>query len=267
MICEIPGQAEPTAFRNYILVEISESSEIPEHKELREETSHNLPSQAETPEQGSPWEDALFPLLALGVAVYLAQMWWSDFKAKAKGEDVKGALPGTTPCPPLAIYIGICGALVLLIGQILGEYGLDLVAEQSDIVWLFLLQMIAAAVWEEVIFRGFLVIENRGKQLLLGSIIVVSLIFAIGHPHLWSLDFPEGVSAWQFWKGDLEFHWTTKAFYSTGWLFVMSLWFYWMRFASFNPKRSLLPCMAAHLAYNLGVFITKLAQGHVVGLY
>jgi hypothetical protein len=50
-------------------------------------------------------------------------------------------------------------------------------------------------------------------------------------------------------------------------LFVGSLWFYAVRFARFNPQRSLLPCFAAHAAKNLGVIIIKLLQGHLVGAW
>jgi len=48
-------------------------------------------------------------------------------------------------------------------------------------------------------------------------------------------------------------------------VFAGSLWFYAVRFASWNPQRSLLPCFAAHAAKNLGVIAVKAAQGFVVG--
>ncbi|MGF1483242.1 MAG: lysostaphin resistance A-like protein [Opitutales bacterium] len=224
-------------------------------------------TQPEESAEARPVEDALFPLIAFAIGAYLAWLWRSDLLARRQGEEAKGALPGTTLCKPVALYIASAGALVLLGLQIVGEYGLGIVAEQTDIAWLFLLQMMAAAVVEEVIFRGYLVVQNKGKAVLWGGIVTVSLVFAVGHPHLWTLDFPDGVSAWEFWKGDFELHFDTKAIYSTSWLFVMSLWFYFVRFATFNLERSLLPCMVAHLIYNLGVFVTKLLQGHVVGLY
>jgi membrane protease YdiL (CAAX protease family) len=250
------------AFKKYILAENSETPETSEFQAVEGEAS-----EPGAEGEDSPWADALFPLLALAVAAYLAKWWWDDFCAQKRGESVKGALPGATPCGGLALGIAAAGALVLLAAQVGGEYALGIVAEQSTIAWLFLVQMIAAAVWEEVIFRGFLVVESKGRAALLGSIVAVSLLFALGHPHLWSLEFAEGVSSWTFWEGDLDFHFTTKAIFSTGWLFAMSLWFYAMRFAPFNPRRSLLPCVAAHLVYNLGVFFTKLAQGHVEGLF
>jgi len=52
-------------------------------------------------------------------------------------------------------------------------------------------------------------------------------------------------------------------------VFLFSFWLYAMRFPlrypKLNPSRSLIPCIAAHLAKNLGVFVIKLAQGHVSG--
>ena len=44
-----------------------------------------------------------------------------------------------------------------------------------------------------------------------------------------------------------------------------TLWFYAVRFWPLNPTRSLLPCVAAHAAKNLGVLAVKAAQGHVSG--
>ena len=49
--------------------------------------------------------------------------------------------------------------------------------------------------------------------------------------------------------------------------FAGSLWFYALRFAPFNPGRSLLPCIVGHLTKNLGVFALKGAAGFVSGWY
>ena len=48
-------------------------------------------------------------------------------------------------------------------------------------------------------------------------------------------------------------------------IFAASLWFYTVRFFGLNPQRSLLPCVAAHAAKNLGVFTIKYVQGFVGG--
>jgi hypothetical protein len=50
-------------------------------------------------------------------------------------------------------------------------------------------------------------------------------------------------------------------------LFLNSIWFYTLRFCKWNPRHSLLPCFAAHIASNVMVFVVKLAQGHVTSLY
>ena len=74
------------------------------------------------------------------------------------------------------------------------------------------------------------------------------------HPFLWE---------WQ--QGGLVLHLGAKGWFSTAMIFAGSLWFYAVRFLPANPARSLLPCIAAHAAKNLGVFAIKYAQGFVSG--
>jgi membrane protease YdiL (CAAX protease family) len=119
-------------------------------------------------------------------------------------------------------------------------------------VWFFVFAIIAAGVVEEVIFRGYLVIDHKGRALLIASAVGFSLIFAIIHGHLWSRE------------DGFEWTLTAKAFFSTGILFANSLWFYAVRFGPWNPKRALFPCMLAHAASNLGVFFVKWAQGYLI---
>ena len=116
----------------------------------------------------------------------------------------------------------------------------------------------AAAFGEELVFRGYLVVANHGRAWLVVSVVLFSLLFAVLHPFLWE------------WPGDgegLVIHLDRKGIFSTAFVFVGSLWFYAVRFFSLNPRRSLLPSIAAHLAMNLGVFLIKLAQGFVSGLW
>ena len=197
-------------------------------------------------------ENPLMILLYVGVAVYVGQIYWGDYKTVESGEANAGAMPGAVAAPLGAFIIGTLGALLLLGVETGGEIALGLVDEQSVMVWFFVFAAMAAGVVEEVIFRGYLVIDNKGRSLLIASAVVFSLIFAIIHGHLWSRE--DG------------FGWTLtgKAFFSTSILFANSLWFYALRFGPWNPKRSLFPCMLAHVASNLGVFIVKWAQGYVI---
>lgn len=191
-------------------------------------------------------------LLYVGVAAYVGHMYWGDYKAAKSGQPNSGAMPGTVAAPLGAFIIGTLGALLLLGVETGGEIALDVVDEQSEMVWFFVFAIVAAGVVEEVIFRGFLVVENKGRALLIASCVGFSLIFAVIHGHLWD--------------GEDGFEWTLtgKAFLSTGILFANSLWFYAVRFGPWNPKRSLFPCMLAHAASNLGVFFVKLGQGYVI---
>ena len=197
-------------------------------------------------------ENPLIILLYVGVAAYVGRIYWGDYKAVKSGEANGGAMPGAVAAPLSAFMIGSLGALLLLGVETGGEIALGLVDEQSEMVWFFVFAAIAAGVVEEVIFRGYLVIDNKGRSLLIASAVGFSLIFAIIHGHFWSRE------------DGFEWILTGKASFSTAILFANSLWFYAVRFGPWNPKRSLFPCMLAHAASNFGVFFFKCAQGYVI---
>ncbi len=207
------------------------------------------------------------PLLIVGyfvLAAFAFKLWLDDYRASRTNPN-PNALPGATAAPRRLIVIGIVVALGILALEVVGEYALGIVDDQSDITALMLLALLAAAFVEELIFRGFLVIRHKGKAALIGSIIGFSLIFALLHPLFWGVaEQPEGTLWWQF---QLTWDFSVKAWWSTGILFANSIWFYTLRFVPANTERSLWPCILAHFASNLGVFVVKLAQGHVVGWY
>ena len=205
-------------------------------------------------------DDPIFIFLTLLVAAYFAKMWLSDYRDFNRGHPHPKALPGATPTSAKAVVIGVTGALVLLAIETLGEYWLGISAEQSDVKAIALVAWITAAFVEELIFRGFLVVGNRGKIGFIASAVLFSGLFALAHPFLWSY---ESIVE----DGDKIFQWhlNGKAFWSTAMVFLLSMWFYVVRFLPSNPKRSLIPCIAAHFSKNIGVFVIKLVQGHVVG--
>jgi len=197
-------------------------------------------------------ENPLVIVLYVGVAIYVGKMYWGDYLAAKVGQPNTSALPGAVAASLGAFVIGTLGALVLLALETGGEIALDVVDEQSEMVWFFVFAGIAAGVVEEIIFRGFLVVENKGRAWLMGSCVGFSLIFAVLHAHLWTV------------TDGFEWDFTAKSLFSTGILFANSLWFYAVRFGPWNPNRSIFPCMLAHAASNLGVFFVKLAQGYVL---
>lgn len=209
-------------------------------------------------------ENPVMILLYVGIAYYVGSMYWGDYKAGRADDPEASAMPGATKTSLAAILIATIGALVILAVETGGEIALGVAAKQSDMVWYFLFAIVAAGIVEEVIFRGYLVIDNKGKAALIGSCFGFSLIFAIIHFHLFNLDYPEDAAFWQFWLADIEWTLTTKGFFTTGILFANSLWFYACRFGPWNPTRSLFPCMAAHAASNLGVYLVKLFQGFII---
>ena len=140
--------------------------------------------------------------------------------------------------------------------ETIGEAKLGLSEQQSNLTVLFAFYTLLAAFVEEIIFRGFIVVENRGALLKWSAVFTASILFAALHPFLWE---------WN--EGALTWHFGAKGWFSTAAVFAASLWFYTVRFAKFNPSQSLLPCFAAHLAKNIGVIAIKAVQGHVAGLY
>jgi len=200
-------------------------------------------------------ESPFMVLLYVGVAAYVGYIYWGDYQSNQASEqpDPQG-MPGATSASLGLFVIGVIGALLILAAETGGEIALGIASEQSEMVWYFVFAILGAGIVEEIIFRGYLVVDNKGRAALIGSCVGFSLIFAIIHGHFWSNEKGEAF-AWTF---------TTKAFFTTGILLVNSLWFYALRFGRWNKNRSLFPCMLAHAASNLGVFCVKWAQGFVV---
>ncbi len=209
--------------------------------------------------QASP-DNPLVELALLGLTGYVFSLWVSDLRRSRAGVPDARAFPGAVTCSLAAVWVAVGGALALLGLETGGEYALGISGQQSNITALFLLIMVAAAFGEELVFRGFLVVTGRGRAALIASVIGFSLLFAFGHPFLWDWKSPAEGQASQ-----LVFDFSLKAWWSTGLVLAFSLWLYAMRFNRLNPKSSLIPCIAAHLTKNLGVFAIKLAQGHVSG--
>jgi membrane protease YdiL (CAAX protease family) len=204
------------------------------------------------------------PVLILVVfagALYLAKLWRDDYLSGRAGEPNPRALPGATPVSMAAVWIGIAGAILLVLLETGGEIALGVSGEQTDIAGIFLLAMIGAGILEEVIFRGYLVVQSRGRTIFFLSIIGFSLLFTLLHFQYYA-ELEETATGY-----DLTLHPDAKAGWSLLLLFLNSIWFYTLRFFKWNPHHSLLPCFAAHIASNVAVFAVKLVQGHVTSLY
>lgn len=197
-------------------------------------------------------DNPLFLLLMIGAGAYVAKLWNDDRRAPHPR-----ALPGATLAPPSALWIAIAGALVLLAAETFGEKALGVADEQSKITWLFALYTILGApIVEELVFRGYLVVENKGRAVLWASVVGASFAFAALHPFLWKWD-----------DAGFALTLTRKGWFSFSVVFAMSLWMYVARFAAWNPTHSLLPCFAAHAAKNAGVVAIKAASGFVGGMW
>ena len=227
------------------------------------------------------------PIFYIGALAFIGYFFWTwlqDFRANVQAlrqgsegrpeadsvtppiEPVPGTLPGATPVRSLAVVIAVVGALVILGLEVAGEYGLDIVQEQTEVTLLFGLYTLAAAFVEELIFRGFLYYDKGSKAMLVASIVLISVVFALLHQHIWVFEPPPDERWWDV-SHSFSLDLGTKALFSTAIIFMNSLWFYFVRFFHLNPFRSLIPCFAAHLSSNLGVLLIKAAQGKLVGLY
>ncbi len=195
----------------------------------------------------------LLLLLMIAAGLYVAKLWRDDRQAAVAGKPNPGALPGAAPAPLNIVIIAIAGALALLALETWGEIRLGIATEQSRITMLFGLYTLSAAIIEEVIFRGYVVVNSSRRALRWLGIIAASAVFALLHPFLWN------------WDEGFTLSLGLKGWFSTGMIFIGSLWFYAMRFAGWNTTHSLLPCFAAHLTKNLGVIAIKAQQGFVEG--
>lgn len=193
-------------------------------------------------------------ILMIAAGLYAFYVWKQDYQAQRAGHPNPRALPGATPAPFKAIIIAATGALVILTLETTGEIRLGLSQKQSTMTALFAFYTVIAAFIEELVFRGFIIVEGKGQTMRWAGVLGASMLFAVLHPFLWKWD--DSGFAWTF---------TAKGWFSTVTVFISSLWFYAVRFASFNPQRSLLPCVAAHATKNLGVIAIKGAQGFLAG--
>ena len=207
-------------------------------------------------EQQQLWgsqDSPIFGFALLAAAIWVSKIWWDDYKLAKSGRPHPGALPGTTLCSSKGLWIAATGGIVLIFLETLLEWNFGYHTQQTVITAWFLASMLAAAILEEVIFRGYLTIQKHGKTILVLSCVGFSALFAIAHPHLWT---------WE--ERSLSIHLdSAKGWFSTTALFAKSLWFYFLRFAPFNRQHSLLPCFVAHLAVNVSTFAIKAQQGYV----
>ena len=191
-------------------------------------------------------------ILVFGMAGWFLKQWFSDRKDAMAGNPHPKGLPGATECSNKAIAFGVAGGIGIALLVTAAEFAAGVAGDQSEIAASALLGMLGAAVIEEVIVRSWIVVTKKGKRMLIGSCIVVSLAFALGHPFLW--DTEDG----------LRFKAELQPMISACGIFSISLWLYAARFLPLNPKHSLLPCFAGHAAFNIVVFIVKLALGLVL---
>ena len=208
-------------------------------------------------------DQLLISIIGAAVGVFLLRLWLRDLKTNQAADS--GEAPHTLPGASLAT-LGVCiiasiGAVVIVLAISAVEKFTGIDDQQSTIPYYYLLAMLGAAVTEEIVFRGYLIVRNRGRFMLVASALFFSLVFSAMHPYLWVhvVESPSGIE----WVTAIRLHPSTYAVVSTASIAILSLWYYVVRFFGKNPSRSLLPCFCAHASANLSVFIIKLATGHI----
>ena len=206
-------------------------------------------------------DNPTFAIVNFAIAAYRFYMWFGDFNLfRRTGEIKQGALAGATTSTVKLAVIAVVASLVLLVSHTSVEIACGVESEQTKVAPWALFSWIGAAFVEELIFRGYLVVQNKGKDFLWLSVILFSFVFAIGHPFIWDYTVAEGTSVF---AGQWKFDFSIQPILSTIAIFECSLLFYVLRFIPANKNRSLIPCICAHCAYNVGVFATKAFQGFV----
>ncbi len=204
----------------------------------------------------------LFAISSFAVAAYIFYLWCGDLcRFKKTGTPARGAFEGATTVSPRIVLFGAACALALLALFVLAESRLGIDKEQSAVSPWALFSWMSAAVVEEIVFRGYLAVRRRGNFALWVSVLFFSVVFALAHPFVWNYSVPEGESLL---GGVWIFNFSVQPVFSTFAVFACSLLFYFLRFMPSNANRSLAPCMAAHCAYNIGVFVSKYLQGFTV---
>ncbi|MEX2044337.1 MAG: CPBP family intramembrane glutamic endopeptidase, partial [Opitutus sp.] len=199
-------------------------------------------------------------VLLTAAGLYVGALWRSDLRAAQAGTPNLNAFPGAQPATRRAITLAATGALVLVALETSGEYALGISAGQSRMTWLFALySMTAAPVIEELVFRGWLVLDVKRRSRFAplptwAAAVAASVLFAALHPFLWSWD-----------EAGFALTLTTKGWFSFAAAFATSLWLYASRLAAWNPSHSLLPCFVAHAAKNFAVVAVKFATGFMGG--
>ena len=205
-------------------------------------------------------EEPLLQIVTIGVTLYIVKEWLSDLKAYQNNTPNPNPYPGAVPSSKPAITISVIGAIIILLLETGGEIAIGISDEQSEMTLLFFMVTLVAAFGEELIFRGFLIdiIKSNQRTLLC---ILLSIIFTLLHPYIWTID--EEMKWLTFWKF-IHLNMTEKSLFTSLFILLNSLWFFYLRFFKFNKTQSIIPCIAAHLSSNIGVFIIKAIQGKVI---
>ncbi|MFT3784053.1 MAG: CPBP family glutamic-type intramembrane protease [Nibricoccus sp.] len=206
--------------------------------------------------------ESLQHLIMLGIGLVASKLWLDDYRRQRRGESLSRAIPGALPSTTRSVVIASLGGIAIVSAETWGESALGLTGEQSTITILFAIYTLVAAIVEEIVFRGYIVITKKGPATVAASALGASVIFAALHPFLWKWT---GGMPWA--DGKIVLTFGAKGWFSTGAVFISSLWFYYVRFARFNPQQSLLPCFAAHASKNAGAIIAKAFQGFISGFW
>lgn len=188
-------------------------------------------------------DPSLAALLYCLLAAAVMTGWMRAARRRARTGEPEGFWPGTTQAAGAAHLAAASAMLLITVAESVVEIRAGVSESQSVLTGASLLSLLAAAVIEETVFRGFAAPSWLTGPTLLAVVIGGSAVFTFIH----GFDFS-----------------TSHGRISLAFAFVTSLGLYVARFNPLNPGRSLAPCFTAHIVRNLAVFGVKWAQGFVL---
>lgn len=176
-------------------------------------------------------------LVMIGLSAWCFWYWLRDLRSPPKDGR---RFPGATQASGKLMIVAVFGSLYFLAVDLVGQHQLGTLDSGPEITMLTALFMLAWTFLEELTLRGYLVVEKRGAGVLMLSIIGFSLVI--------------GLLA-------------SGSVYVKGVAFMTSMWYFALRFCRWNPQRSLLPCILAHLVTSIGLIVAKACQSKISGIW
>jgi membrane protease YdiL (CAAX protease family) len=194
-------------------------------------------------------------VLCAVAALVVGGIWVKDYLAWRSGKPFERALAGATGAPARLILLSAAVSAAIMAVETACEHALGISKLAQPLPVILLVPTVCFALLEEILFRGYLVIQGKSRVALVTSIVIFSLIFAALHGHFlgWTAD----GKGFQLRLTPATILWSVSNL-------SFSLWWYAVRFLPSNKERSMLPVFAGRGAALLTLFLIDLATGRIL---